>query len=76
MEKNNIKNIDDIIDILCDGTKKEIEEVLEKYKIKYGFCKVGEFSIESRVLNIMSRGQGIYNPNCVKYFGWKYSYKN
>ena len=60
---------DDIIDILCDGNREEIEKIIKDNKISYSFAECGEYTIYNGVTYEMVRGHGISNPNCIKYFG-------
>lgn len=64
--------IDDIIDILCYGEEKKIKEIIKEYKISYSFSDNGEYTIEIAKTMEGIRGNGIFNPNCIKYFGKKY----
>ena len=68
-------NIDYIIEVLCDGKKKEIEKVLEEYDISYSFDSCGEYTIKNGKTYEFVRGHGIFYPNCVKYFGKEYNMK-
>ena len=65
--------IDDIIDILCEGKKEEIGEIIKEKKISYEFGESGEYSIEIGTTNECVRGHGIENPNCIEYFGRIYN---
>ena len=71
-----MKKIDmlDIEDVLYDGTKEEIEKILNEYKISFSYNS-NNFYFESKKLFETSRG---YNskekPNCVIYFGNTYEY--
>ena len=64
--------IDDIIEILCNGNKEDIEIVLKENDISYSFDPSGEYMIEVGKTMEGVRGQGIVNPNCIKYFGTNY----
>lgn len=77
MEIDNMKNIDDIEEILYDGARKDIEKVLKQYKISYEYSKeCRSFKVNSMKLLEVSIGyKSHYTPNCVKYFGYKYTYK-
>ena len=66
---------DDIIDILCNGSKEEIEKIIKDNKITYSFAKCGEYSIEIGITMEGIRGQGINNPNCIKYFGREFDWR-
>jgi hypothetical protein len=65
--------IDDIVDILVEGDKEEIKNVLEDNKISYSFSVDGEYTIKNGKTYEVIRGHGILNPNCVKYFGKLYN---
>jgi len=73
--KDKILNIDSTIDILCNGEKEQIKKVIQDNKISYSFGNSGEYTIIIDKFDQGIRGQGIFNPNCAKYFGNKYSYK-
>lgn len=77
MAIDKINNINDLEEILYDGTKEEIEEALNEYKVSYKYDEgTRSFSVTSMKLMEMSRGyKSHYTPNCVEYFGVKYKYK-
>ena len=66
-----ILNMFDIEDILYNGNKEEIANIIKKYKILYNYNqKSNSFEFESMKLLEKSRGYGNHEmPNCVKYFG-------
>ncbi len=66
--------IDDILEILFDGTKEEIEKVLKEQKISYSFTdNLEAYTIRNNNTQEVVRGSKChYTPNCVKYFGNKY----
>ena len=64
--------IDDIMDILVEGNKEEIQRVLEDNKISYSFSKEGAYTIRNEKTYEFVRGHGILYPNCVLYFGETY----
>lgn len=64
--------IDDIIEILCNGTKEQIEKIVKENKISYSFGKSGTYTVENGKTMEGIRGTGIINPNCVKFFGNNY----
>ena len=65
--------IDDILEILFDGTKEEIERMLKEQKISYSFANSLEAYIvkNNNTLEIVRGNKCNYIPNCVKYFGKK-----
>lgn len=63
-------DLDDVLEILCFGTKEKIKKLLEN-GIVYNFSISGEYTILNTKTNEGCRGYGIKNPNCVKYFGNK-----
>ena len=69
--------IDDILEILFDGTKEEIEKVLKEQKISYSFADDLEaYTIKNNSkLEVVSGSKCHYTPNCVKYFGKEYIYE-
>lgn len=76
MKIDKINSINDLEKILYDGTKEEIEKVLEDYKVSYEYNKkYRSFNVTSMKLMEMSRGyKSHYKPNCVEYFETKYQY--
>ena len=70
------RDIDDIIDVLCDGSKEQIEKVLKENKLTYSFDESGEYSIYNKDTYELVRGHGIFNPNCTKYFGKEYDWND
>ena len=77
MRNESLMDIDELEEILYDGTKEEIKKVLEEYKVSYEYTKKSRsFKVTSLLLNETCRGyKSHYIPNCVKYFGKKYMYK-
>ncbi len=77
MEIDKIKDINDIEEILYDGTKEDIETVIKMYEVSYEYCeKYRSFSSTSmKLLETVKGYKSHYTPNCVKYFGNKYEYK-
>lgn len=69
--------IDDILEILFDGTKEEIQKVLEEEKISYTFAeKMEAYTVKNnKTLEIIRGSKCHYIPNCVKYFGREYEIK-
>ena len=69
--------IDDILEILFDGTKEEIEKVLKEQKISYSFADDLEaYAIKNNsTLEVVGGSKCHYTPNCVKYFGKEYIYE-
>jgi hypothetical protein len=63
--------IDDILEILFDGTKEEIEKVLKEQKISYTFANNLEaYTVKNNnTLEVVRGSKCHYTPNCVKYFG-------
>lgn len=63
--------IDDILEILFDGTKEEIEKVLKEQKISYNFANNLEaYTVKNNnTLEVVRGSKCHYMPNCVKYFG-------
>lgn len=69
--------IDEIIEILCYGNKEEIEKVIKENKISYSFvAECEEYTIKNGKTFECVRGNGIINPNCIKYFGNQYVQNN
>lgn len=68
--------IDDIIEILFDGEKEEIERILEEQKISYSFTEdLQAYTLKNNeTLEVVRGSKCHYKPNCVKYFGNKYEY--
>ena len=68
--------IDDILEILFDGTKEEIEKVLKEQKISYSFADdLKSYTVKNNnTLEVVRGFRCHYLPNCIKYFGNKYSY--
>lgn len=66
--------IDDVLEILFDGTKEEIEKVLKEQKISYSFADDLEaYTIKNNnTLEVVRGSKCHYTPNCVKCFGNKY----
>ena len=62
--------IDDILEILFDGTKEEIEKVLKEQKISYTFANNLEaYTVKNNnTLEVVRGSKCHYTPNCVKYF--------
>ena len=77
MEEDNTEKLIDLEEKLYDGNKEEIEKILNDYKVSFNYSiEIRGFSWESNKLNIICRGyKSHYVPNCVKYFGNKYEYK-
>lgn len=67
--------IDDILEILFDGTKEKIEKVLKEQKIAYSFAdNLEAYTVKnSNTLEVVRGSKCHYTPNCVKYFGKEYS---
>jgi len=67
--------IDDIIEILFDGSKEKIKEILEKEKITYNFAEdLQVYTIKNiNTLEVVKGNKCHYKPNCVKYFGNNYN---
>ena len=63
--------IDDILEILFDGTKEEIEKVLKEQKISYSFAdNLEAYTVKNNnTLEVVRGSKCHYTPNCVKYFG-------
>lgn len=63
--------IDDIIEILFNGKKEEIEKVLKEHNISYSFSENLEaYTIKNNKTFEVVRGNKChYKPNCVKHFG-------
>lgn len=70
--------IDDIIDVLFDGEKEKIKEILEKEKISYNFTEdLQAYTVKNNnTLEVVRGSKCHYTPNCVKYFGNEYKYKD
>lgn len=67
-----IDNILDIEDILYNGSREEIRQLIKKYQISYSYDENRNFSIKSLKLLETTRGYKSNSiPNCVKYFGNK-----
>lgn len=66
--------IDDILEILFDREKEEIEKVLKEQRISYSFTDDLEaYTIKNNnTLEVVRGNKCHYTPNCVKYFGNKY----
>lgn len=72
-------DIDDICEVLYNGTKEEINNIIKELKIEYTFDKyIPEFSINIEKLGVKLRRKGVKKTKykCIKYFGYKFSYKN
>lgn len=69
--------IDDILEILFDGTKEEIQKMLEEEKISYTFAENLEaYTVKNnKTLENVRGSKCYYVPNCVKYFGKEYEIK-
>ena len=69
--------IDDILEILFDGTKEEIEKVLKEQKISYTFAdNLEAYTVKNNnTLEVVRGSKCHYTPNCVKYFGKEYIYE-
>lgn len=65
----------DIEDTLYDGTKENIESILNKYKVSYKYNEENKnLEVKSLKINQISRGyKSEKKPNCVKYFGNNYN---
>ena len=63
--------IDDILEILFDGTKEEIKNVLKEQKISYTFAdNLEAYTVKNNnTLEVVRGSKCHYTPNCVKYFG-------
>ena len=63
--------IDDILEILFDGTKEKIEKILEDQKISYSFSEnLESYTVKNnKTLEVVRGNKCHYIPNCVKYFG-------
>ena len=63
--------IDDILEILFDGTKEEIEKVLKEQKISYTFAdNLEAYTVKNNnTLEVVRGSKCHYTPKCVKYFG-------
>lgn len=73
------KDEEDICDVLYSGNKEQILDIIKELEIEYSFHKdICEFSININKIGILIRGKGRIDPkyNCIKYLGYKYSYKN
>lgn len=77
MTIDKIKNINDIEEILYNGSKEDIEKVLKQYKVSYKYSEeYRSFNVTSIELLETSRGyKSHYTPNCVECFGNNYEYK-
>lgn len=66
--------IDDILEILFNGEKEEIDKVLKEQRISYSFTEdLQAYTIKNNeTLEIVRGNKCHYIPNCVKYFGYKY----
>lgn len=64
----------DIENVLYEGSKNEIEEILKEYEVSYKYDKDNKnFSVKSLKLQEISRGYKTNaEPNCVKFFGNNY----
>lgn len=63
--------IDDILEILFDGTKEKIEKILKEQKISYSFSEnLESYTVKNnKTLEVVRGNKCRYTPNCVKYFG-------
>ena len=70
--------IDNILEILFDGTKEEIERMLKEQKISYSFANSLEaYTVKNNnTLEIVRGNKWHYIPNCVKCFGKKFTVWN
>ena len=70
--------IDDILEILFNGTKEEVEKILKEQKISYSFSNNLEaYTVKNNnTLEVVKGSKCHYTPNCVKYFGKEYSNEN
>lgn len=77
MRSKKLMNIDEIEEVLYNGTKERIEEVLKKYKVSYEYDEqYRSFNITSLLLHEACKGyKSHYVPSCVKYFGKKHIYR-
>lgn len=68
--------IDDILKILFDGEKIDIEKMLKEQKISYSFTEnlQGYTVKNNKTLEVVRGNKCHYTPNCVKYFGNNYEY--
>ena len=66
--------IDDILEVLFDGTKEEVEKILKEQKISYSFAdNLEAYTVKNnKTLEIVKGSKCHYTPNCVKYFGREY----
>lgn len=71
-------DMDELEEILYNGTKAKIKKVLEDYKVSYEYAEeYKSFGITSLILNETCKGyKSHYVPQCVKFFGKKYTYKS
>ena len=71
-------DMDELEEILYNGTKEKIKKVLEDYKVSYEYAEeYKSFGITSLILNETCKGyKSHYVPQCVKFFGKKYTYKS
>lgn len=69
--------IDDILEILFDGTKEKIKKVLKEQRISYSFSNNLEaYTVtNNNTLEVVRGNKCHYTPNCVKYFGKEHIYE-
>ncbi len=69
--------IDDILEILFDGTKEKIKKVLKEQRISYSFSNNLEaYTVtNNNTLEVVRGSKCHYTPNCVKYFGKEHIYE-
>lgn len=63
--------IDDILEVLFNGSKEEIEKILKEQKISYSFAdNLEAYTVRNNnTLEVVRGSKCHYTPNCVKYFG-------
>ena len=78
MQRKELIDMDELEEVLYDGSKEKIKKVLEDYKVSYEYEEeYRSFNVTSLLLNETCRGyKSHYMPKCVKYFGKKYIYKD
>ena len=78
LQRIELMNMDELEDVLYNGTKEQIEKVLLNYKVSYVYDEMyRSFNVTSLLLNETCRGyKSHYIPKCVKYFGKSYFYDN
>lgn len=63
--------IDDILEVLFNGSKEKIEKILKEQKISYSFAdNLEAYTVKNNnTLEVVRGSKCHYTPNCVKYFG-------